>query len=59
LESADPQYTIQFGAWKFGSDVAADDFSFKNSSNAKQVALTDVQDKLGDLPENFKLGDAK
>ena len=54
LESADPQYTIQFGDWKFGNDVAADDFSFKNSSNAKQVALTDVQDKLGDLPENFK-----
>ena len=59
LESADPQYTIQFGAWKFGNDVGADDFSFKNSSNAKQVALTDVQDKLGDLPENFKLGGAK
>ena len=59
LESADPQYTIQFGAWKFGNEVAADDFSFKNSSNAKQVALTDVQDKLGDMPENFKLGGAK
>ena len=59
LESADPQYTIQFANWKFGNEVAADDFSFKNSSNAKQVALTDVQDKLGDLPENFKLGGAK
>ena len=59
LESADPQYTIQFGDWKFGNNVVADDFSFKNSSNAKQVALSDVQDKLGDLPENFKLGDAK
>ena len=59
LESTDPQYTIQFGDWKFGNDVAVDDFSFKNASNAKQVALKDVQDKLGDLPENFKLGDAK
>jgi hypothetical protein len=59
LERADPQYTIQFGDWKFGNNVVADDFSFKNSSNAKQVALSDVQDKLGDLPENFKLGDAK
>jgi hypothetical protein len=59
LESTDPQYTIQFGDWKFGNDVAADDFAFKNASNAKQVALKDVQDKLGDLPENFKLGDAK
>jgi hypothetical protein len=59
LESADPQYTIQFANWKFGNEVAADDFSFENSSNAKQVALADVQDKLGDLPENFKLGGAK
>ena len=59
LESTDPQYTIQFGDWKFGNDVAADDFSFNNASNAKQVALKDVQEKLGDLPENFKLGDSK
>ena len=59
LESTDPQYTIQFADWKFGNDVAADDFAFKNGSNAKEVALKDVQEKLGDLPENFKLGDAK
>ena len=59
LESSDPQYTIQFADWKFGNDVAADDFTFKNASNAKQVALKDVQDKLGDIPENFKLGDTK
>ena len=59
LESGDPQYTIQFADWKFGNDVAADDFAFKNASNAKEVALKDVQDKLGDMPENFKLGDAK
>ena len=59
LESSDPQYTIQFADWKFGNDVAADDFAFKNGSNAKEVALKDVQDKLGDLPDNFKLGDAK
>ncbi len=59
LESGDPQYTIQFADWKFGNDVAADDFSFKNASNAKQIALKDFQEKLGSLPENFKLGDAK
>ena len=28
-------------------------------SNAKQVDLKDVQDKLRDLPENFKMGAAK
>jgi hypothetical protein len=59
LESTDPQYSVQFADWKFGNDVAVDDFSFKNASNAKQVTLKEVQDKLGDLPENFKLRDAK
>jgi len=59
LANGDPQYTIQFRDWKFGSDVAADDFAFKNASNAKQVELKDVQDKIGDLPENFTIGGAK
>ena len=59
LANGDPQYTIQFRDWKFGNDVAADDFAFKNASNAKKVEMKDVQDKLGDLPENFRLGGAK
>ena len=59
LANEDPQYTIQFRDWKFGNEVAADDFAFKNASNAKQVALKDVQDKLGDLPENFTIGGLK
>jgi len=59
LASGDPQYTIQFRDWKFGNDVAADDFAFRNASNATKVELKDVQDKVGDLPENFKIGGAK
>jgi hypothetical protein len=59
LANGDPQYTIQFRDWKFGSDVAADDFAFKNASNAKQVDLKDVQEKLSDLPANFTMGAAK
>src|SRR6516164_7919658 len=59
LANGDPQYTIQFRDWKFGSGVAADDFAFKNVSNAKQVELKDVRDKLGDLPANFRLGATK
>ena len=51
----EPEYTIQFRDWKFGSDVAAEDFAFKNATGAKPVDMVDV----GDLPENFKLGDAK
>ena len=41
------------------NDVAADDFAFKNASNAKQVTLKDIQDKVGDLPDNFKIGGSK
>ena len=59
LDSGDPQYSIQFRDWKFGNDVAADDFAFKNASNAKQVDVKDVQDKVGDLPQNFTIGGAK
>jgi hypothetical protein len=59
MAGGDPQYTIQFRDWKFGGDVAADDFVFKNASNAKEVALKDVQDKLADLPANFTMGAAK
>ena len=59
LANGDPQYTIQFRDWRFGNDVAVDDFAFKNASNAKQVELMEVQAKLGDLPQNFTLGAAK
>jgi hypothetical protein len=59
LVKGGPQYSIQFRDWKFGNDVAADDFAFKNASGAKQVELTDIKDKVGDLPENFTLGAAK
>ena len=59
LAPGDPQYTIQFRDWKFGANVAADDFAFKNASDAKPVELMDIKDKVGDLPENFKLGEAK
>ena len=51
--------TIQFRDWKFGNDVAADDFAFKNASNATQVEVKDIKDKVGDLPQNFTLGAAK
>ena len=59
MADGDPQYTIQFRDWKFGNDVAPDDFVFRNLSKAKQVELVDVQEKLSDLPANFKMGAAK
>jgi hypothetical protein len=57
--AGEPQYSIQFHDWKFGSDVTADSFAFDNGSNAKQVDMKDVQDKVSDMPDNFKQGDAK
>ncbi len=39
LANGDPEYTIQFRDWKFGNDVAADDFAFKNASNARPSSL--------------------
>ena len=59
LANGDPQYTIQFRDWKFGGDVVADDFAFKNASGAKPVELTDIKDKVGDLPDNFTAGGSK
>ena len=59
LMNGGPQYTIQFRDWKFGNDVVADDFAFKNTSNAQQIEPKDLKDKLGDLPANFTTGGAK
>ena len=54
-----PQYTIQVRDWKTGSEVAADDFSFKNTTDAKKVEPEDVKKGMSDLPENFKIGAEK
>jgi len=53
-----PQYTIQIRDWKTGDEVAATDFSFKNTTEAKKVDLKNLQG-TGDLPEHFKIGASK
>jgi len=55
--SGEPQYTIQTRNWKTGDEVAATDFSFKNSTKADKVELKDLKNL--DLPSNFKRGDEK
>jgi len=55
--SGGPQYTIQTRNWKIGDEVAATDFSFKNSTKADKVELKDLKDM--DLPSHFKKGDGK
>jgi hypothetical protein len=53
-----PQYTIQIRDWKTGDEVAATDFSFKNTTDAKKVDLKNLEG-TGDLPENFRMGESK
>ena len=53
-----PQYSIQFRDWKTGDEVAAEDFSFKNPTNAKQIDLKDIAE-MKDLPKNFTPGGAQ
>jgi len=53
-----PQYSIEIRDWKAGSDVAAGDFTFANSTNAKQIDAKEIAE-ASDLPEHFKIGDAQ
>lgn len=52
-----PQYSIQTRDWKTGNDVAADDFAFKNTANAKKITLKDLD--TDELPEIFRPGGSK
>jgi hypothetical protein len=53
-----PQYTIQYRNWKTGDEVAAADFSFKNSTNAKKVDLKNLEG-TDELPDHFVIGESK
>jgi hypothetical protein len=52
-----PQYSIQIRDWKTGNEVASDDFSFKNASNAKKMELKDLD--TDELPKMFTPGGTK
>ena len=47
-----PQYSVQVKDWKTGSEIAADDYSFKNTTNAKKVEATELKD-TDDLPTQY------
>jgi hypothetical protein len=53
-----PQYSIQLSDWKSGDTVAADDFAFKNPTDAKKIELKDLPN-AEDLPSNFVRGKTK
>jgi hypothetical protein len=52
-----PQYSIQIRDWKTGNDVASDDFSFKNATNAQKMDLKDID--TDELPKIFAPGGSK
>jgi len=54
-----PQYSIQIRDWKTGGEVASDDFTFDNATNAEEIDLKDLQDKMSDLPQHFVRGDTQ
>ena len=53
-----PQYTAQVRAWKAGGEVAADDFGFKNQTDAKKVEPSELPN-VDELPDEFTPGGAK
>ena len=55
LITGGPQYTVQIRDWKTGDDVVSADFSFENSTDAKQVELKNLK-SADELPENFRIG---
>ena len=58
LVAGAPQYSVQVRDWKTGNEVASDDFSFKNTTNAKKVDLKNVGD-TDELPTLFTKGGSK
>jgi len=54
-----PAYSVQISNWKSGDSAKSDDFGFKNTSNAEKIDVNDLKHSLGDLPENFMVGDKK
>jgi hypothetical protein len=54
-----PQYSVQISDWKTGTEVAAEDFGFKNSTDAKQVDDPKKLVNVDELPEQFAVGGTK
>ena len=53
-----PQYSVQIRDWGAGAEVASEDFSFKNSTNAKKVDPKEFRDS-DELPSQFTMGDVQ
>ena len=58
LMADSPQYSIQVRDWKTGDAVKGNDFSFKNSTNARKIDLKNIPG-LNELPKHFMTGGDK
>jgi hypothetical protein len=54
LVDSGPQYSVRIRDWKAGTEIAPDDFSFKNSTSAKKMELKDLD--TDELPNIFSAG---
>jgi hypothetical protein len=53
-----PQYSLQIRDWKTGDKVAAEDFAFENTTNAKKLDPADIPE-MNELPKHYSIGGAK
>jgi hypothetical protein len=53
-----PQYSMQVRDWKSGAEVAAVEYSFTNTTNAKKIDLQDLTE-FSELPKHFTIGGVK
>lgn len=53
-----PQYSVQISDWKAGTEVAAGDFVFANTTNAKKIDHKDLTD-IDELPSHLAVGGAQ
>ena len=54
-----PEYSVQVRDWKSGDGVTLGDFTFQPPPNAEKIDVKDLKQKLGELPDNFIVGDSK
>lgn len=56
-----PQFAMTIRDWKAGTGVPAGDFSFEAPAGASRMDVKDLPalKETGDLPENFKIGEAQ
>ena len=54
-----PQYSVQISDWKTGTDVVADNFSFKAPTDAKKVDDPKKLVNIDELPDHLAVGGTK